>query len=51
MGTEAFAERARRELLHHWRDRAAEKGGQHSDSLTPQELEVARLAHDVTPTK
>ena len=45
MGAEAFAERARRELLATG-ETARRRTADTRDSLTPQELQVARLARD-----
>ena len=45
-GAEAFAERARRELLGHRRDRAPARRTRRVTSLTPQETQIARLAAD-----
>jgi DNA-binding NarL/FixJ family response regulator len=45
IGMEAFAERARRELLATG-EKARRRGAETRDDLTPQELQIARLVSD-----
>jgi DNA-binding CsgD family transcriptional regulator len=50
IGAEAFAERARRELLGHRRDRPQAQREHSRDLLTPQEAQTAQLAATASPT-